>query len=200
MSGFHRLQLHTPRLRLRPMVQRDAPALLAMFSDPQVMQFWSSTPWTSLARARSYLREEKKALASGTYLRLGIERREDAVLLGMCTLFDFMRQCRRAEIGYALARAHWGRGYMHEALGELLRYGFEELDLHRVEADIDPRNEASARSLERHGFRAEGLLRERWIVEGVVSDSRFYGLLRSEWSALAQPRGQQTGGCDDRQG
>lgn len=70
---------------------------------------------------------------------------------------------------------------MHEALGALISYAFENLALHRLEADIDPRNTASARSLERLGFQREGLLRERWIVAGEVSDTAFYGLLRSEW-------------------
>jgi ribosomal-protein-alanine N-acetyltransferase len=60
---------------------------------------------------------------------------------------------------------------------------FAEFDLNRIEADIDPRNVASARSLERLGFRKEGRLRERWIVSGEVSDSDLYGLLRIDWLA-----------------
>ena len=70
---------------------------------------------------------------------------------------------------------------MHEALVALLAFGFGELGLNRVEADIDPRNRASARSLERLGFRQEGHLRERWIVGSEVSDSALYGLLASDW-------------------
>ena len=71
--------------------------------------------------------------------------------------------------------------YMNEALLRLLEFGFTELDLNRVEGDVDPRNVASAKSLERLGFKREGLLRERWIVGGEVSDTALYGLLRSEW-------------------
>jgi RimJ/RimL family protein N-acetyltransferase len=74
---------------------------------------------------------------------------------------------------------------MHEALTALLEFAFGDLDLNRVEADIDPRNVASARSLERLGFHKEGHLRERWIVDGEVSDSSLYGLLRSEWTLRA---------------
>lgn len=72
---------------------------------------------------------------------------------------------------------------MDEALRALVDYGFGPLDLNRIEADIDPRNEASARSLERLGFVREGLLRQRWIVDGVVSDSALYGLLTQDWAA-----------------
>jgi ribosomal-protein-alanine N-acetyltransferase len=73
------------------------------------------------------------------------------------------------------------KGYAIEALTALLAHGFAALDLNRVEADIDPRNGASARVLERLGFRHEGLLRERWIVGGQICDTAFYGLLRRDW-------------------
>jgi len=70
---------------------------------------------------------------------------------------------------------------MQEALVALLNYGFSELNLNRVKADIDPRNMASAKSLERIGFSKEGHLRESCVVNGVLTDSVLYGLLRREW-------------------
>ena len=72
---------------------------------------------------------------------------------------------------------------MHQALQALLQYAFETLNLNRLEADIDPRNQASARTLERLGFQKEGHLRERWIVNDEISDTDLYGLLRREWQA-----------------
>jgi len=78
-----------------------------------------------------------------------------------------------------------GKGLMHEALTALIGYGFGALDLNRIEADIDPRNTSSAKSLERLGFVKEGHLRERWIVDGEVSDTSLYGLLRADWRARA---------------
>ena len=84
-------------------------------------------------------------------------------------------------MGYALGRAHWGNGYIWEALNALLAYAFEELGMHRIEADVDPRNAASIRTLERLGFVREGYLRERWHVGGEIQDALFYGLLRSDW-------------------
>ena len=74
---------------------------------------------------------------------------------------------------------------MHNALQALLRYAFQTLDLNRLEADIDPRNVASARTLERLGFQKEGYLRERWIVNDEISDTCLYGLLRREWQQHA---------------
>ena len=114
-------------------------------------------------------------------LKWGIALRPDDQLIGSITLFNLDFNHRRAEIGYALAREHWGRGYMNEALMALLKYAFEVLDLHRIEADVDPRNTASIKTVEHLGFQREGYLRERWQVNGEIQDAFFYGLLRHEW-------------------
>lgn len=180
--SFADLTLATPRLRLRPYRPDDAAALFTIFSDPLVMRYWSTPPWTEMAQAERTIERDAQSMAERAHLRLGIERLADGALIGQCTLFAFVPSCRRAEVGYCLASSAWGQGYMHEALPALLRHGFEQLDLNRIEADIDPRNAASARTLERLGFRLEGTLRERWIVDGEVSDSGLYGLLRREWA------------------
>ena len=183
MPEFSRLVLATERLRLRPLVATDAAALFAIFSDSRVMRYWSSAPWASIDKAHEIIAKGAAALAAGEQLRLGIETIKDAKLIGHCSLFSFNAQCQRAEIGYGMTFDAWGHGYMHEALLALLNYGFSELALNRVEADVDPRNAASAKTLERLGFRNEGFLRERWVVDGEVSDSGFYGLLRRDWLA-----------------
>jgi [ribosomal protein S5]-alanine N-acetyltransferase len=84
-----------------------------------------------------------------------------------------------------LNREYWGLGYMNEALTALINYSFGVLNLNRLEADVDPRNKASANTLLKLGFLKEGFLRERWIVNGEVSDTDLYGLLRSEWISSA---------------
>lgn len=75
---------------------------------------------------------------------------------------------------------------MNEALTALIAYGFENRHINRIEADIDPKSVASARSLERLHFVKEGYLRERWIVGGQVSDTALYGLLRSDWASASR--------------
>ena len=123
----------------------------------------------------------KRGFDEATAIRWGIVRREDDALIGTCTLFDISLQNRRAEMGYILDRRHWGKGYMGEALATLLDYAFAELRLHRVEADVDPRNGASVRVLERLGFVREGLLRERWRVADEVSDTLMLAILARDW-------------------
>jgi ribosomal-protein-alanine N-acetyltransferase len=181
-KGFEAVALATDRLRLRPLNPADAEGVFAVFSDARVTRYLSRPTWTGVHQAHEHIARDLAALSAGQYLRLGLERRSDGVLLGECCLFNRVEGSRRAEIGYALAHGHWGQGYMNEALRALLAYGFGTMDLNRVEADIDPRNRGSAASLERLGFRHEGLLRERWIVSGEVSDTALYGLLRADWS------------------
>ena len=176
------VELSTPRLKLRCMDERDAEAHYAVFSDPDVARYWSSGPWTTLDQAREHIAVAQAAYADGNGMRLGIELRETGELVGNASLHHFVDASRRCELGYALARAHWGCGYVSEALRALLDYGFTALDLNRVEADIDPRNTASARVLEKLGFRKEGFMPERWIVQGEPADTVFYGLLRRHWN------------------
>lgn len=181
MPTFDKLPLRTDRLLLRPLRPDDAAAIHAIFSDPLVMKYWSSPPWTSPDQAEAMIARDLKSMDTGEQLRLGLMPADGGALLGVCTLFSFNRDCRRAEIGYSLASSAWGKGLMHEALTALIDYGFTTLNLNRLEADIDPKNLASAKVLERLGFTQEGFLRERWIVAGEVSDTALYGLLQREW-------------------
>ena len=185
MISFSQVTLPTARLELRPMVAADADAIYAMRSDPVVQRYGSHPPWTDPQVAVDYIQRNIEAMAAGKHVQFAIVRREDAAVVGTCTLYAIDAQCRRADIGYVLLPSAWGQGYANEANVALLDWGFEHLDLNRVEADIDPRNTASARALERLGFTREGHLRERWIVGGEVSDSWIYGLLASDWKARA---------------
>ena len=173
----------TQRLRLRPLRESDAADLFAIFSDPMVTRYLSHPAWTHIGNAHALIARTTAALGAGTYLYLGVERKSDGKLIGECSLFNLMAQCRRAELGYTLAQEAWGSGYIGEALLAVLEFGFTQLQLNRLEADIDPRNAASARTLERLGFQKEGFLRERWIVNGEVSDTALYGLLQRDWRA-----------------
>ncbi|HEX5344553.1 MAG TPA: GNAT family N-acetyltransferase [Duganella sp.] len=186
MNIFSAIELNTPRLTLRFVDPGDAEALFRLFSDPEALRYWSSTPWLHIAQAADNIEQTLKAYRDGTALRLALVL-PDGELIGTVTLYDFDRRNRRCQIGYMLARPHWGQRYMQEALPALIDYGFSALELHRIEADIHPDNIASERILEGLHFRREGHLRERWFVGGEISDSIIYGLLRKDWQAAIHP-------------
>ena len=175
--------LTSSRLQLRWLEEHDAADLFAIFSDPQVMRYWSSTAWTEENAGIDFIESVQRSFVAGSLYQWGVARRNDDAIIGTCTLAGVDAQNRRAEIGFVLRRDHWGKGYMFEATSTLLRFAFEQLALHRVEADVDPRNEAAIRLLERLGFQREGYLRERWLVGEEINDTVFYGLLQREWQA-----------------
>lgn len=184
ISAMNQDQLPTiksKRVLLRRITEADLDALFMIFSDPQVMRYWSTPPLADMNAARELLSEIQDSVRQGTFLKWGIARLSDDLLIGTATIYNLDLSNGRAEIGYALGRAHWGRGYMSETLNAMLGYAFDELHLRRLEADADPRNAASIRSLERLGFQQEGYLRERWNVDGEIQDALFFGLLKREW-------------------
>lgn len=177
---FHVPLLRGSRVHLRPIEPRDVGALFETFGDPTAMRFWSGPPWTEIAQAEALLETDKVALDAGEAIRFGIAR-DDGPIVGCVSLHGFHVGSRRAELGYVLHRAAWGQGYAAEAVGLALDHAFRTLRLHRVEADTDPRNDRSVALLVRLGFTLEGVLRERWIVGGEISDTALYGLLDREW-------------------
>lgn len=171
----------TPRVILRWISENDIDSLYEIFSNPQVMRYWSTVPLPNREAAAELQREIAGGNESDQMYKWGLALRDSNAIVGTTTLFNLNLDNGRAEIGYALGHAYWGKGYMNEALGALLSYAFEVMDLRRLEADVDPRNTASIRTLERLGFQREGYLRERWHVNGEIQDALFYGLLRREW-------------------
>lgn len=173
--------LHTARLRLRPVVDADADDLFALHSNAFVLRYWDAPPWTERARADAFIATCRQIAEEGSGARLALDRASDGAFLGWCGLTHYHQEYRSASLGFCLTEAAWGQGYATEAARALLRWGFDALDLNRVQAEADTRNAASARVLEKLGFVREGTLREDCVVDGVVSDSWVYGLIRREW-------------------
>ncbi|HET6977742.1 MAG TPA: GNAT family protein [Pyrinomonadaceae bacterium] len=179
----------TERVVLRWVSEHDIDSLFEVFSDSQVMRYWSSAPFTDREAAVRLQREIAAGNENNSMMKWGLALRDSDRLIGTTTLFNLNLDNGRAEIGYAMGRAHWGKGYMNEALQALVSHAFEVMQLRRLEADVDPRNAGSIRTLERLGFQREGYLRERWHVNGEIQDALFYGLLRREWTkSVTNPR------------
>jgi ribosomal-protein-alanine N-acetyltransferase len=176
--------LHTARLLLRPFTQADTDALFSLHSNPRVLRYWDAPAWKERARAERFITVCKQIEQDGSGARVAIERAADSVFVGWCCLVKWNPDFRSAKMGYCLDDAAWGQGFATEAAGALLHWAFDTLDLNRVQAETDTRNTASSRVLGKLGFVLEGTLREDCIVEGDVSDSWVYGLLRRDWEQL----------------
>lgn len=173
--------IHTPRLSLRWIEPRDIADLYRIFSDRTVARYWSRPAFTSMDQAEKLLSEIERRFRERMLFQWGITLTGEDRVIGTATLFHFELEHRRAEIGYALAHSHWGRGLAAEAVAGLIDFAVDTLGVHRLEADIDPRNQRSIQLVERLGFRREGLLPERYRVAGEVQDTVLYGLLAPWW-------------------
>jgi len=180
--------LHTARLRLRPFDDADRDALFALHSNSHAMHYWDAPPWDEPARAERFVAACRQMADDGTGVRLAIDRVPDGGFIGWCSLTRWNPDYRSAALGYCLDDAAWGHGYATEAARALLSWAFDSLDLNRVQAEADTRNVASARVLEKLGFVREGTLREDCVVNGEVSDSWVYGLIRREWGPPVDQR------------
>jgi ribosomal-protein-alanine N-acetyltransferase len=173
--------LSTARLTLRPFADADKEALFALHTDPAVVRYWDSPAWKDRSRADRFVRICREMEEEGTGVRLAVDRTDTGSFIGWCCLVELNPDYRSASMGYCFQTAACGHGFATESAAALIQWGFDALDLNRIQAQTDTRNLASARVLEKLGFVREGTLREDCIVEGEVSDSWVYGLLRRDW-------------------
>jgi ribosomal-protein-alanine N-acetyltransferase len=179
----HFPSLTTKRLHLRQIQPSDAQALFAIFSDPQVMQFYGHELYQSLAEAQEFIALTQSRYDQRQALRWGITFHGEEKLLGTCSFHRFGPDFRRVETGYDLDRSFWGKGIMTEAMTAVLTYGFSDLNLHRIEAVIDIANDRSKALLLKLGFTYEGNLRQRYSFRDTFEDEHYFGLLKDEWHA-----------------
>lgn len=174
--------LCTPRLRLREISDADVPALCELHGPSDHMQWFGSDPITGPEGARQLVQTFsawRRLPNPGT--RWGIERTSAPGLIGSCGLFAWNRNWRKCSLGYELAAPCCGQGLMREALTAIIGWGLVQMQLHRIEAQVHERNEASLGLLHRLGFVQEGRLRELGYWGGRHHDLLQLSLLASEW-------------------
>jgi RimJ/RimL family protein N-acetyltransferase len=175
MSGLPTLE--TERLRLRPYREADIPDLLPLIGTREVAA-------TTLRIAHPYTEQDAKAFLAltqepGKIWLAATLRADERQIGGIGLRLDDQHQ--HAELGYWLGVPFWGQGYATEAARELMRYGFEDLGLHRIFASHFKHNSASGRILVKLGMRHEGCQREHLRKWDQFVDSELYGMLRQEW-------------------
>lgn len=180
--------LETPRLILRPFTLADAPDVqrLAGARDVAFTTLNIPHPYED-GMAEAWIRTHQPAFEEGTVITFAITERHSWALCGAIGLSISVPH-HHAEIGYWIGRPYWNQGYCTEAATGVLRYGFEELALHRIFARHMRRNPVSGRVVQKIGMTYEGRLREHYSKWGAFEDIEMYGVLREEW----QQRARQT--------
>lgn len=176
-------RMETERLILRALRMEDAEFVFKEWGDPVVTYYMrDEEPLKTLEQAEEMLRPLQTPEKMPDFKWWGIELKAEGSLIGTCGYCRWDKRHHHAEIGYDLWPDYWAQGLMPEALSALIRYGFQEMELHRIEATTHVENRRSQRVLEKLAFRREGLLREYYYRDGMYNDQILFSLLRGEWA------------------
>jgi len=173
--------LETARLRLRESRLEDAEATLAVLSSEAVCRFYDLSPLLTLDAASDLIAGRAAAFGRHERIRWALARREEDEVIGSCGLSRWDEEAGQAEVGYELAPAWQGQGLMREALAAVLGFGFDRMQLRRVEANVVPENEPSRRLLRRLGFQEVELRHGRGFWKGEAHDLLHHLLHREDW-------------------
>jgi RimJ/RimL family protein N-acetyltransferase len=167
------MSLEGDRVLLRRFELADAPSVYEYGSDPEVTRYLDWGPTRTVTEASQFLEGVLQQYEQGTGLVLAVVEKSSGRVVGNVALMGMEHSRRRAELGYVLSQACWGRGYVTEAGGLLLCHAFHQLRLEEVIAYVNPANERSRRVLARLGMtrdpglhwytiRGEPILHERY--------------------------------------
>lgn len=181
MNHVGTLTLHTERLILRPLTLQDAEAMFSGWTtDPDVIRYLSWKPHVSIDETKRILSYWMSNYPDTKFYLWGIQLREGR-LIGTISFHSISEAFERAEVGYALAKNVWGKGYATEALKALLTLAFETIRFHRIEAHHAVLNPASGKVMEKCGMQREGLLREYYRANAGFQDAYLYSILKKDW-------------------
>jgi ribosomal-protein-alanine N-acetyltransferase len=175
--------LETSRLYLRQVNDDDTAAIFGLRSNSHVMAFLDRPAATSMADAAQLVKKINDSLELHEGITWGICCKSDPRLVGTIGLWQISKEHYRAELGYLLHPDYQGKGLMQEAIEAVLNYGFDVMQLHSVEANVNPLNNASIRLLERNNFIREAWFRENYYYNGKFLDTYVYSLLSNTYKA-----------------
>lgn len=171
--------LHTQQLELIELQPAHAIDLLHIFEDKRVTEYYHVMPLRTEMDAEKVITYFHHRFKDKLGIRWGIALKGEKHIIGTIG-FNSFPQSHRGVIVYALAHSYWGKGLMTEAILELVRYGFRELGLKRIEAEVMPANIPSARVLQKNGFRQEGMLKKWMEWGGKLFDIHMWALVRED--------------------
>lgn len=182
-NNYHQLdQLRTRRCLLRPVMLVDAPAILRLYSNPDVIRFTEyHVPMQSLDEAIYSIHFYRRGYTEGWMYRWGIVLWDTKELIGTAGLHRLDRDNQFSSIGYEIDSPYWNRGLSTEIVKCLTHHGFIHFKLHRIEAELIPQNIASARVVQKNGYRYEATRRQHLFKRGDYYDIDVYSLLYDEW-------------------
>lgn len=172
--------LESERLLFRAFALDDAIHIQRIRSNPEVLRFLDNEAHIQLETSRTFVENNLQSFREHQGIAWVICDKKSGVFMGDFSFWRIDKKNHRAEIGYTLLPDYWGNGYMQEAMTVLLDFGFRKLNLHSIEANINPDNENSRKLLLKLGFKKEAYFRENYYFNGKYLDSEIYSLLNTK--------------------
>jgi [ribosomal protein S5]-alanine N-acetyltransferase len=176
-------QLETENLRLRQMTFSDTKAIFDFFSNAEVLKYHDVEAFTSFEQAERLINRWNRRFYNEQGIRWGIAKKDDDIIIGSCGYSQWNKKPSQAEIGYELSKVHWRKGIMTEALRAAIKFGFESLKFHRIEATVMLENAASMKLLQKLGFVEEGILQDYGFWKCQFHDLKLFSLLKKDDNA-----------------
>jgi len=173
--------LCTKSLILKKMTLKDAEDLFEYASDPEVTKYITWAPHKSIDDSIDFLKSVLRRYENNEVSEWGIVYKENNKFIGTCGYVLWVPVHSLAEIAIALSGEYWGKGLMTEAVKEVIKYGFEKMNLNRIYARCFMENIGSQKVLEKVGMKFEGILREQMFIKSKFSDMKIYSILRKEY-------------------
>jgi len=172
--------LHTDRLDLIEIKQVHLADLYKLFSDENVTRFYNLLPLTNEQEAQKSIDWFQSRFKDKLGIRWGIAFKGQQNIIGTIGFNNFTKR-HRANIGYDLQTEHWNNGYITEALKTVINFGFDQLEINRIEAEVMQGNNISEKVLDKLNFKNEGVLREWMFWNGKHYDMTMFSLLKADY-------------------
>ena len=169
--------LETERYNLRKLNESDIEDFFAIRSEKESMQYISRPLAKNHQDVIELMGRTHDLFLAREGINWAISEKGNSALMGTIGFYRMKKEHFRAEVGYQLQKKYFRKGVMYEVLQEVVKYGFEVMKLHSIEADINPDNIASRKLLEKSNFKKEGMFKENFFFEGKFYDSEIYSLM-----------------------
>lgn len=173
--------LETERLLLRKLESSDSEDIFDYASVPEVADFLIWNPHTKINDSLDFIQFAQEQFKTASSLVFGIELKAEKKLIGTIDLRGFNSVHRCGDVGYVISKKYWNRGFVTEAFKELVRFGFTELNLNRIEAHCEHENIGSWKVMEKVGLSYEGTMREKVFFKEKFHSMKMYSILKNDW-------------------
>ena len=174
-NGFPLLE--TERINYRQITIDDTEDFFELRTNKEVIKYTDHAPMKNMQEAMDMIERISASFKNNDGVAWVMQSKETEKTIGHITFWRIIKEHHRAEIGYNMFPQYWGKGLMTEAIKKIIKFGFTEMKLHSIEANVNPNNLLSIKLLERVGFIREAYFKENYFFNGKFLDSVIYSLL-----------------------